>query len=82
MDVKYDHPDDDDRSQHVYFYVVKCALPSEQKSGDYSPARPRIVYDRTFPSVSGAKARQKEILKRHGFQSFWTIGMPCHGAFY
>lgn len=82
MDVKYEHPSDHDTSKNVYFYIVKCALPSEQESGDYSHGKPFIVYDRTLASVKSAKEKQKEILRRHGFQSFWTIGKPCHGAFY
>lgn len=80
-DLPWKQPDDNDETNHVYFYVVKCAVPSEQKSGDYSPNKPRVVYDRTFPSVYYAKLRQKEILERDGFQSFWTVGKPCYGAF-
>lgn len=68
--------------KYVYFYVVKCALPSEQESGNYSPNKPYVAFDRTFTSVECARKRQKELLERHGFQSFWTIEKTLDGAFY
>ena len=80
--VKYDWPKNLDRSNYVYFYIVTCAMPSEQESRNFSPARPKVVYDRTFDCIDSARARQKEILERSGQQSFWTVGKPCFGAFY
>lgn len=79
-DVKYEHPGDNERLD-VRVYVVKCALPSEQTSGNYSPGKPHIQYDRFFHSIGDAKRRQKELMDRHGFQSFWTVNESCFGAF-
>ncbi len=79
--IKYEHPKDNERL-NVYFYIIKCAFPSERASGNYSPGdTPWICYDRTLSSIGSAKARQREIMERNGLQSFWTVGVPYEEAY-
>jgi hypothetical protein len=68
-------------NNYVFLYIVRCALPNEQESGDCSPNDPYIVYDRTFDTIDQAKLRQKELTERFGWQTFYTVGKLLPEAF-
>lgn len=76
-------PDELDRSEHIYLYIICGASKEERESGDIFPQAPFIVYETTLGCLREVRERQKRILETRGLQSFYTIGMPLHnsGAF-